>query len=338
MPPAHLEKEAKHTVEADLQRRNAGPLALAGLILGNPGFPARCQFRQFVIAGIKAGPNEPTLPSERRAAIPQGGGDAARQVIAGVKFLCECRQQGRPIGSISSRQAGRLAKQPKQVGEHRRCLTDAFQVPRPGPARDHPASQAFNVANALQQRSHPLGHGSMGNEDRHRIEPAIDGCLVDQGRSQPVDQQPAAHGGAGRVKHPGQRAVPTPPLGTCGSDEFEAATGRLVDFHSQARSPGSQRLDPADRSWLVLFEIGNDATSRSDRQRFRREVKAQPLKADATERGGGFRCRRVILKPPVRPSGDRCFNAGLGERPGHKVAVSLTADNFRSIQPQQMIR
>ena len=89
---------------------------------------------------------------------------------------------------------------------------------------------------------------------------------------------------------------------------------------------------------LEIFEVGNDATSRSDRQRFRRQVKAQPLKADPTEGGCGFRCCRVILKPPVRPSSDRCFHTGLGERPGHEVAVSLTADNFRSIQPQQMIR
>ena len=73
MGSAHLEKEAEHPVEADLERGDPGSLDLPGLILRDPGLAAVGELAESVELAVEAGPDKAPLPGKHGTALAERG-------------------------------------------------------------------------------------------------------------------------------------------------------------------------------------------------------------------------------------------------------------------------
>ena len=323
----HLEKEAKHPVEANLQRRDACPFDLLRLIPGDPCLAARRQFHQLIQAGIKAGPNEAAIPGKHRAALPQGLSDAPRQGLARVDVVTK-------IG----KQAGAVLQQRDHVGQDRRRPTDPLKITRARAARDHTAGEPLQVADAGEFLCQSRSTGLIRHQRRHRIEPAIDLRLIDQRRRKPLHQQAGSHRRLRAVDNAGQRSLTG--AGHHRPHQLQAAARSLVDFHPVAGTPGRKHGDAGDGRGLVLLQVCHDAAGRCDARKVARQIEAHTLQTLLLQCPPDRGLRRGGIEPPVGAAGDRAArrqksSADAPHDLRDNVAVLLGAEAFRGLKAEQ---
>ena len=75
---AHLQEKPKHTVEANFERGDAGPLDLLGLIAGDPRLSARRHLHEFVEPCVESRTHEAAVAGKHRTALAERRVDAPR--------------------------------------------------------------------------------------------------------------------------------------------------------------------------------------------------------------------------------------------------------------------
>ena len=75
---AHLQEEAKHAVEADLQRGDTGPFDLLGLIAGDPRLAARRHLHEFVEPCVESRTHKAAVAGKHRTALAERYVDSPR--------------------------------------------------------------------------------------------------------------------------------------------------------------------------------------------------------------------------------------------------------------------
>ena len=163
MRTAHFEEKPEHSVEAHLERRNAGALDLASLILGDPGLAARGEFDEPVVAVVEPGADEAAVAGEHRAALPQRGVDPGGEVGAGVE----------PGGDIAE-QARRAGERGDEFGQDDERAADPLEIAGAGPARDHAAGEPLEVADAGELLDEPRRPRGVAHERGNGVEPLVD--------------------------------------------------------------------------------------------------------------------------------------------------------------------
>jgi len=322
--PPHFEEEAEHPVVADLQRADARPLHLAGLVAGDPGLAATGKLTKFVEPLVESLPDEAALSGSDRAALGEGGGKTGGEIVAGIEAVAEFAEQ-----------ACCRVEQAEQARQHRHGMADPFEVAGPGPPGDHSAHEPLEITHAGETVGQPRCQRRVVHEPRHRIEPLVDRQLLHQRGSDPCGQQATAHGGSGAVEHAGER--PLPRAAGEAAEQFEAPPGSLIDLHPQARPPGGKGVDPGHRRRFVLLEVGHDSAGRGDARRVVRQIETEALEPTVAQSPGQRRFGRGRLEPPVGTGGEHPRPSGLTQHRLHRLAVSLAAEAFGRVESKQQV-
>ena len=318
-----LEEEPEDAVVAHLERGDAGPLDLLGLVAGDPCLAATGEFQQFIERGVEAGANEAAVAGEYRTAFAEGAADPCGDVGAGVKAVAEVAEQ-----------APEATKSGHEFWEDCCRPANPLEVARAGAAGHHAAYEPLHVADAGERRGKPPGERGVGHQRGHCVEPVIDRYLLDEWCGEPLPQQPGAHRGTRAVEHAGQGAVaaarPHRP------HEFEAAARGLVDLQAPARPPRGERSDSRDRGRLILLEIGDDCAGRGDARGVGGEFEAEAFEAAAAECPPDRGIGRRHVEPPVGPGGKKSPARRLHEF-CDGFAVLLATETLRGIEPQDLV-
>ena len=124
----HLDVVAEHAVVADLERPDAGPLALARLQRGDVLFATVAHVAQLVQLRVEPRPNRVPLGGLRRRTVHQCAGQLRRQICQHIKVV------RRPLEQSSPFPAGYRIQGGGNLGQQPHGIPQTAQLPRRGPA------------------------------------------------------------------------------------------------------------------------------------------------------------------------------------------------------------
>ena len=222
MRVAHIDMIAEDIVVLDLERGNAGRLAIA-LLEGRDQPPAFVtQPAQLVQRGIKATAYKPAVPCQQRRII----GQRRRQL---------CCQRGRrhhrgvqavkldgPVNADIARGG------PDHVRSGAKRLCQRQQVARPAMPHRQSRQCAIDIGKPLEHGPQIVTQIRPSQIPGHQIQPAVDQLRVRQRRADPRGEKTAT---GRRHRHVDRRQQAATGLAGQGAAEFKRAPGGLVDFH-----------------------------------------------------------------------------------------------------------
>ncbi len=242
MGVAHLDGVAEHAIEADLERRDAGPGALALLEGGDPRLALAgrvLELAQLVVPGL---PDEAAVPQRQRRLVLQGLFKQFLKVGQRGDLLAERGEERRP-------QCPQLLREP---GQSRQKASQGDQVARVRDAQRRPAGEPLEIANSGQALPEGLAGRRGVHEGRHRLLPPEDRLAVEQRPQHPLTEQPRPHRGDGRVEGGEERAAGRPLL--CRLEQLEGGDRGGIEQH---RLAGDQALDAAQVSQRVPLGLAH---------------------------------------------------------------------------------
>ena len=294
---ADLDIVPEDLVEADLERGDAGALALVGLQPGNPVFAAGADLPQAVHVGIVPVADQAAIRQRRRGIVDQGLTEQLDQVA----------HLGQARGAQLLQQAA--AQSLDQLAERWRQIEGVGQIDQvagvgalAADPRDHP----FQIAHLSQQLPHLTPRFALFDQVGHRVEPLVDSRRFGQGRDQPLAQQPRAHGGQGVVQDPEQGAFSGPVLLV--AEQVQIALGRGVEQHVVGAALAGQPVDVVDGAALVVAQVVHGRAAGADAGFQLLAVKS--FERPDLELFGQALVRGVEFELPVLDAADR--NAGQG--------------------------
>ncbi len=245
VPRRDLDMIAEHRIVADLERADAGRIAVARL--------ERCDRAAAVGGGV----------AERveRGVIAFGD-------IAALRRIDRRRFDQRRAQAIGER--GMAAELRQQLGEQRRAVALRFElglqrgrggeavaqqgeVARASPAGGKPGQRAREIGHGFQRLAHPLAADRILVQPCGEREPRLDRRLVGQRRANILAQQAAAGGRLAAVDLAEQAS------GNAAADrarQLEAVAGRRVDRHVAGAGNPPRRVEQGAGRLLGRVEIG----------------------------------------------------------------------------------
>ena len=193
---ADLDVVTEHMVVADLQLGDAGLLPQAGFQLGQHTLGVVADGAQLVHLGVVALGDDAAVLQGGRCIRVHGRIDAGLDVLQRVDLLrqlCQLRAA-----------AGRCL-----LPEDRQMLTGLGQridFLWGGRTIDRAGHQALHVGNVVQLVGQVAAHDGLPHKALHRVEALVDELAGQQRLLDPAAQHALAHGRAGLVQHPEQRA------------------------------------------------------------------------------------------------------------------------------------
>ena len=247
-----LDVIAEDLVVADLERLDAGPLLLAGLQLGQDAAGVGEQGAQVVHLAAVARADDAALAHGERRLVDDAAGDQVAQLRQTVQVPAQPGQQdGRLVGQLDL-QGGQAAQAGRQGDE----------VTAPGGAVDDAGDEPFQVRDLLERLDDLAAGDGPIDEPGHGVEPPPDGDGVEQRPLQPAAHETAAHGGAGVVEDPQERAALF--LAVQGRGQLQVAAGRRVEGQKALGRVPPQGVHIGEIRLLGLVEVGHETARRAD--------------------------------------------------------------------------
>ena len=193
MSLADLDVVAEHLVVADLQGRDAGPVALGALDAGQQLLAATGESALLIELGIPAGTDD-AVADDGRWFLGQTLMQQACDVAKGVDGLCEHGEAG-GSGMLNG---GVHCRHEVHTG------TQCMELPRHDQGEPDPGGQPFEVGYAVQRIADSLKEPGVLNHLGHGPVTVGYDLGVDARSNEPVAQPARAHPGQGVVEHADQ--------------------------------------------------------------------------------------------------------------------------------------
>ncbi len=246
---ADLYVKAEDIVELDLERVDAGALALALLDLGDVVFAVAADVAEFVELRIESALDD--------SAIVEGDGrlgeDAALDALAYVGEFVEQIDEG---GEARGREVGKCAAHGGEFGE--RC-GEGEDVARVRGLKGDAAEQTLDVENAIESAAQLLAMNDAGEGGGDGVEALIDLGDIDRGAQHPGAQQALAHRGEGVVEG-AEEGYGVSGAGKEGLDQLKVADGYGVEDEAVLALVVADAVDVAERAALRLADVVEDGS------------------------------------------------------------------------------
>src|SRR5690606_25972454 len=307
----HFQVVTEDLVVADLERRDAGALALARLERRDELLAAVPRVPQLVQLGAVARADRAAVGERRGRIVGKGALDRGADVVERVQVPGE-RGEQRPAGQRL--RVAALARQrvpePRQAGQ--RCAERPQLAWRDAPRRGL-AGEALEVADLAEL-------GAQRAAERRVLDQRGDGLLAppdlvrdDERREQPAPEQPRAHRGDGLVEdvEQGARArAAARQVGPQRLDQLEVAPRHRVQRHHAAGPLDARGAQMCDARGLHLREVRDERAARHD-QAVVSLLEREALERVHAEAPPQLFLGRLTVEEPVRAGGDD-GTAGLG--------------------------
>ena len=280
----HLDVIAKDLVIAHLHVPDARLLLGAALQVGQQLRPVVDDVAEAVHLLAVPLPDKLSLPDGEGGLVHQGPLEQVPQLGQVVQLLPQGLEQG----------GGAALQQLPQPGQAAQAAPQGGQVPAACGAVHHPANEPLQVSDLPQLQGQLLPGDDVPHQVVHRLLPPGDLNGGEEGPLQPAPDEPVAHGGAGLVQHPEQRALFL--LAPHGLGKLQGLPGGEVQLHELARSVVGKDRDVGQVGLLGLIEIGQQTA-------------------------GGLHRRPVPLRQGVQPRPELALHLG----PGHIIAEAALA-------------
>ena len=208
--PPNFDVVAEDPVVADLERLDAGALALLALQRRQVRARAGRDPTQSVELLVEAGAQHAAVAQRRRRIVDDGLGDGVRHVGTGV----EARQQAVDPAALAFLAAG-LGEQRGEIRHRFEPSAHRRHVPWRGPAGSDPSREALQIGHGLEQVGGTLPRQRAFVEPCHGVEAGVERFAVEQGLAHPPAEHPRAHRRARLVDRAEERlplAAPAPRL------------------------------------------------------------------------------------------------------------------------------
>ena len=249
----HLDMIAEHAVVADLERGDAGAVAILRLQRGNRLAPVARGFAQRVERMIIALGDIAALRRIDRRRFDQRAGQLVDERAMTVESRQQPREQRRQAGTL--RQA--LAQQPRAAQR----IAKLGEVARPPAPRDEAAERTPRVGQRAERGAEIAAPQRIARETVDKVEPVEDRGLVGERAREIVGEQARARRGHRAVDRAEQAAIAR---ARHGADEFEAFARRGVDRHAARRLMPERRLEEDRLAGADMVEIGDERAHRGE--------------------------------------------------------------------------
>ena len=256
-----LEVVAEHPVEADLERRDAGALALA-LLQRRDVLPAAvAQLAQLVELRVVARLDH--------AALGERGGRPLRQRacqhVGHVAQQVELIERGGERGAPALRSPGQRGERLEHIGQPEEGIPQGAELPRRRATGGGPAGQPLEVAHAVERLAHAGAAAAVAQAGIDGVEPGLDRRHVAERREHPLAEQPAAHRRERAVDRLQQRGVPG--TGHERLDQLQVAAGHLVEPEVRVAAAHGGARQVRHAAGLQLGEVAEQRTRRAQGRR-----------------------------------------------------------------------
>src|SRR6266581_282951 len=194
-----LQVIAEDLVETDLERGDAGALALARLEPGDVLLPAVASVLELVELVIVPGSDRVAIGRLGRRALHQRPGELVAQVLEEIEAVRGFLEQRCPPPRFQA------VERRANVGQTQDGIPQCPQLARGRAPECGTTRQAFDVAYPVECFAQAVPPAYVADQDLHGIQARGDGRGVDERREQPCAQQAGAHGRHGAVEHAEQR-------------------------------------------------------------------------------------------------------------------------------------
>ncbi len=236
-----LDVVAQQIVVADLERGDAGLLAVATLERSDVAPSLIAQVAQSIELRIDACAQEPALAARGRRAVHEGR----------EQSLGERAKIGDAGGQRHQRRGG-LAEPAGEPGGGVETAADGQQIPRPAASQGQAGECAIEIRHALQELAHAPAQIGIVDEGLDPVEPLADGGGIAERGRQALGQQPCAGAGYGAVDRMQQAALA---LARKVFRELQIAAGGGVDAHHPLGGDAPWRFQTRQMSLLGEQQI-----------------------------------------------------------------------------------
>ena len=291
-----LQVVAEHLVEADLERGNAGALALTLLERGDVLPAAVAERAQVVELAVEARADHATIAEGGRRTILEAAPELGGEIGEQIELVHRIGQGGRRT-AVGQRRRGERAEPFGHVGQAKKGVAQRAELAGSGPPGRGATRQPLDVPHAIERLAQTAASPTVAHRHLHGVESVRDRGRVAERRQQPLPEEPAAHGRHRRVHRLQQGA--TARAGAQRLDQLEIAAGHLVEPEKGLAPADEGAAQVGQAGGLELDQIAEQGSRRADRRRVVRSHAESVERREREPAGELFACEIRIELPAL---------------------------------------